>query len=334
MNAQANPPALSWLLEPDSPGARYLALRDLCDLPADDPDLLAARKAAHQAGPIAEILSTMDPAGFWSEPGPGYMPKYLSAVWSLTSLAELGAHVDEDERISKACTYLLDEALSSGGQLSMSGAPSGTIPCLQGNLLWAFADMGFKDARLASAYEWMAQTVTGEGIAPLEDKHAVRRYYAGTCGPNFACGANLKLPCAWGAVKVMLALSKMAPEERTPLIQAAIAEGIKFLFSVDPATAAYPSAYTGKPSTSWWKLGFPVFYVTDILQLVEVLVLHGYGKDPRLANAMELVRKKQDGQGRWSMEYDLTGKTWVDYGPKRQPNKWVTIRALRALKAG
>jgi hypothetical protein len=32
------------------------------------------------------------------------------------------------------------------------------------------------------------------------------------------------------------------------------------------------------------------------------------------------------------MEYDYTGKTWVDFGPKKQPNKWVTYRALRVLK--
>ena len=66
-----NKNTLSWLLEPDSPGVRYLALRDLCDLPENDPELLAARKKAHQEGPIAEILSKMDGKGFWSKPGPG-----------------------------------------------------------------------------------------------------------------------------------------------------------------------------------------------------------------------------------------------------------------------
>jgi hypothetical protein len=30
----ANP--LAWLLEPDDPGLRYLALRDLCEVPSDD----------------------------------------------------------------------------------------------------------------------------------------------------------------------------------------------------------------------------------------------------------------------------------------------------------
>ena len=59
----------------------------------------------------------------------------------------------------------------------------------------------------------------------------------------------------------------------------------------------------------------------------------GYGSDPRLANALQLIRDKQDAQGRWPLEYDYTGKTWVDFGPKKQPNQWVTLRALRGLKA-
>ena len=58
----------------------------------------------------------------------------------------------------------------------------------------------------------------------------------------------------------------------------------------------------------------------------------GYGADPRLANALELIRSKQDEQGRWALEYDYAGKTWVDFGSKNEPNPWVTLRALRVLK--
>jgi hypothetical protein len=45
--------SLPWLLESDNPGVRYLALRDLLDLPSDDPKLKSARKSAHKEGPIA-----------------------------------------------------------------------------------------------------------------------------------------------------------------------------------------------------------------------------------------------------------------------------------------
>jgi len=215
----------------------------------------------------------------------------------------------------------------------MSSGPGATVDCLQGNLCWALLEMGYDDPRLEGAYEWMARTVTGEGIAPMDDRQAAVRYYAGKCGPNFACGGNNKLPCAWGAVKVLLAFGRWPLERRTPLIERAIRQGVDFLFSVDPADAAYPTGYSDKPSSNWWKFGFPVFYVTDLLQLAEALAAMGQGRDPRLARSLALILDKQDAQGRWPLEYDYAGKTWVDFGPKKQPNKWVTLRALRVLKA-
>jgi hypothetical protein len=323
---------MRWLLERENPTVRYLALRDLLRLPQDDPDLLAARRAAHRgASPIAAILDAMDPAGFWVEPGPGYLPKYRSTVWAMILLAQLGARAEEDERIAQACRYVLDHALTPGGQFTASGAPSGTADCLQGNLCWALLSLGCDDPRLDAAFEWLARSVTGEGVAPSEDRHAALRWYAGKCGPNFACGSNDRLPCAWGAAKVMLAFGSLPSARRTPLIERAIGQGVDFLFSVDPADATYPSGYAAKPSGNWWKFGFPIFYVTDLLQIVEALLALGYGGDARLARVCALIRNKQDGEGRWPLEYDYAGKTWVDFGPKKQPNKWVTLRALAAL---
>ncbi|MBN1964140.1 MAG: nitrogen fixation protein NifH [Anaerolineae bacterium] len=325
--------AIEWLLEPDDPGVRYLALRDLLDCSPDDPVLHTARAEAYARGPIAPILAAMNAAGYWVESGPGYNPKYRSTVWAIIMLAQLGASARQDERTALACAYLLDQALTPYGQFTGSGAPSGTVDCLQGNLCAALLDLEYDDPRLDAAFDWMARSVTGEGVAPAGDRQAAMRYYAGKCGPGFACGANNRLPCAWGAVKVMLALSKLPVTRRTPVIERAIHLGVDFLFSTDPALAAYPTGYSSKPSGNWWKFGFPVFYITDLLQNVEALVSLGYGQDPRLADALTVIRTKQDAQGRWALEFDYTGKTWVDFGIKKQPSKWVTLRALRVLKA-
>jgi hypothetical protein len=330
--SQLNGNPVSWLLESDEPGVRYLALRDLQDKPDDDPELITARREAHKQGPIAIVLGKMQPEGYWAKPGPGYTTKYRSSVWSVILLAQLGARISEDERISKACGYLLEHALTPGGQFSVYGTPSGTIDCLQGNLCWALLEMGYDDPRLEVAFEWMARTVTGEGLAPNTNKEAERRYYAYNCGPRFACGPNNGQPCAWGAAKVMLAFGKLPEIRRTSLIKDAILEGVDFLFSTDPATADWPTRLGEKPSRNWWKFGFPVFYITDLLQVVEGLVALGYGNDPRLVNSLEIIKKKQDEQGRWLMEYDYTGKTWGNYGEKKAPNQWVTLRALRVLK--
>jgi hypothetical protein len=323
---------ITWLLKSETPGVRYLTLKELFRLPEDDPEVLAAGTEAYRVGPLRAYLEAIEAEGFWSKPGPGYLPKYRSTVWALITLAQLGASIQRDERVARACEYFAGHSLTPGGHFTSNGAPSTTVDCLQGNMCWSLAALGFDLDRLEPAYEWMARSVTGEGVAPMGTRGVTFRYYSGKIGPGFACGANNKLPCAWGAVKVMLAFACWPAERRTPLIQSAIQAGVDFLFSVDPATANYPCGWNEKPSGNWWKFGFPVFYVTDLLQLAEALVDLGFGADPRLANTLALIRNKQDEHGRWALEYDYKGKTWADFGEKKQPNPWVTIRAMRVLQ--
>ena len=329
---QLNGNSISWLLEENEPAIRYLAMRDLQDLPVDDNDLITAHSTAHKTGQIATLLSKMQDTGYWVEPGPGYSPKYRGSVWSVITLAQIGASCLLDQRIKTACQYLVDHALTEYGQFNTSGTPSTTADCLQGNLCSAMLDLEFEDSRLEKAFEWMARSVTGEGIAPIGSKDTPMRYYSGKCGPGFACGANNKLPCAWGAVKVMSAFSKLPKERHTPAIKKAIKQGINFLLSVDPASAEYPTGYSDKPSGNWWKFGFPVFYVTDLLQNTEALIRLGLGNDKRISNALSFIKQKQDPNGRWTLDYDYAGKTWLDFGEKKQPNKWVTLRAARVIK--
>jgi hypothetical protein len=318
-----------WLLEPKDPGARYLALSQL-SLYLEG-DLETAKKIAHTTGPIAKVLEEMHSQGYWENDDHGYLPKYRSSVWSLILLSQLGAKAAMDARISTACARYLDKAMSKNGQISSTGPPSGTVDCLQGNILLALLDLGCSDSRIATGFDWMARSLTGEGVAPKSDKKAPLRYYAGKIGPGFKCGANNKLPCAWGASKVMLAFSKLPEKERTPLVKKAIVQGTDFLFSCDPATANYPNGWAVKPSGNWWKFGFPVFYVTDLLQICECLARLGYGEDSRLGNLISLIRDKRTNEGKWQMEYDYSGKTWLDFGEKKMPNKWVTIRAYHTL---
>jgi hypothetical protein len=323
---------LDWLLEKENPGVRYLAFRDLLDTPANHSDMIKARQTAHQQGNIAEILAAMKPEGYWEKPGPGYGPKYRSTVWALILLAQLGAYVQEDPRIKTACDYLLNNTWHPQGQLSAGDPVSYTIDCLQGNLCWALTAMGVDDPRLDKAYEWMARTVTGEGIAPKEDKKAPMRFYAYKCGPGFQCGANYNQPCAWGAAKVMLAFGQLPKSKRTPLIESAIQQGIDFLFSVDLVSAVWPTENNKPPNRDWWLFGFPLFYITDLLQVAEALSALGYGGDPRMQGLRDLILEKQNPQGRWLLEYSYGSKTWGHFGIKNKPNKWVTLRALKSLK--
>jgi hypothetical protein len=182
------------------------------------------------------------------------------------------------------------------------------------------------DARLQRAVDWQAHVVTGEP--------PIRYYQSSTPGPGFVCAANGKLPCAWGAVKVVLALARIPADRRSPLVQRSLQQGVEFLLSRDPAVADYPMGYGNqKPNGSWFKLGFPLGYVTDVLQNLEALCEAGSAHDPRLQPAVQWLLSLQDAQGRWRNQYAYNGKTWVDFEKQGEPSKWVTLRASRVLKA-
>ena len=250
----------------------------------------------------------------------------------MISLGMLGASAAEDARLGRACDYLLTHTVRVAGREDGpldDGLPN--LDCLQGNLVAALLQLGYDDPRLEGAIEWTARAVTGEGVAPAGDKDARLRYTThGNIGPGFLCTHNWDLPCAWGAVKVLVALAHWPVERRTPPVEAAIRQGAEFLLSTDPARAEYPTQT--RPSMRWWQFSFPQFYSADLLQLVEALVGLGYGADPRLAGALDAVRARATPDGRWRQEYRYYGQEWIDWGPRGQPSKWVTLRALRALK--
>jgi len=334
-NPTVSKAALSWLLEfdPENPGIRYFTLTDLLDRPSDDPEVIAAQRNVMETGPVPVILGNQNPDGYWCKPGSGYYPKYFGTHWQIIFLAQLGA-TGKDPRIRKGVEQVLKHNLSPNGGFSMNENNSGLIHCLQGNLCAAIIFLGLKDdPRFEVALDWMARSVTGEGIAPSAERKTTIRYLrSGNSGPGFLCSANNHLPCAWGAVKVMGALVKIPPAERTLAIQNAINLGVEFLQSRDPAQADYPMGFSEKPNRSWFKLGYPIGYVSDFLEILEVLTALGCGGDPALGSAVDLLLKKQGPADRWKLEYTYNGKTWVDIEKRGYPSKWVTLRALRVLK--
>lgn len=323
---------LPWLLDEATPAVRHLALRQLFGRPPDDPEVAAARNAAMHDRPIAAILAAQDPAGWWSKPGAGYGPKYASTVWSLVFLDQLGAD-GADTRIQAGCTYLIDHTQTTSGGFGAvaSGearpAPSTVVHCLNGNLLRALIGFGWlEDERVQRSIDWQAAAITGEG--------EIRFYKSSLPGPGFRCGANDGQPCAWGATKAVLALARIPAERRAPHVQRALEAGREFLLSRNPATADYPVGYGNtKPNGSWFKLGFPSGYVTDVLQVLEALADAGDAGDSRLRPALDWLLVQQDDRGRWLNRYAYEGKMVTDIDVPRQPSKWVTLRACRVLKA-
>jgi hypothetical protein len=201
--------------------------------------------------------------------------------------------------------------------------PSGAIHCLNGNLVWALQRLGCgEDPRVEAALAWLAGSIVGDP--------SIRYYRSGTRGPGFACSVNGGLPCGWGAAKALRALLEVPAHRRQPIVEQAIETGVQFLLGHDPVVADYP--HSERVSPTWFKLGFPLSYWSDVLEVVSVLAQASHGADPRLDQAWEWILAKQDGQGRWRLENSLNGKTWADIEARGRPSKWVTLRALIALK--
>jgi hypothetical protein len=325
-----------WLLENDQtlPSVRYYTLRDILGIDDSDNEVKAARAAIMTSGLVPVILAAQHPEGYWDRPGAGYGPQYRGTQWALVFMAQFGAD-GADPRIHAGCEYLLSHAIANNGGFSFNGMSSGFEHCIAGNAGAALIDFGWlEDRRLHEAMEWLAQTITGEGVADASNRDTNKRYYKSGCSaPSFVCSVNVNLPCAWGAIKAMVALSKVPTAQRTKNMQKAITLGVDFLLSRDPAVADYPFGRGNRPSSSWFKFGYPMGYITDVLQNLEVLAALGQAQNPVLDNALKLVLNKQDSQGRWKLEYTYNGKTWVDTEKKGQPSKWITLRALRVLKA-
>jgi hypothetical protein len=320
---------LPWLLEDPDPAVRAAALVRLLGRPVDDSDVVAAL----DADPLRAILAAQDPEGFWVKPGAGYSPKYQGTVWQLIFLDQLGADPD-DGRIGRACDYVLSHSPAATGGMGAASTradaappPSSVIHCLNGNLLRALLGFGRgDDPRVAAAIDWAARAITGQDMP--------RWYASGTSGPGFACGANEGQPCAWGAVKELLALARVPRSGRGPLVERAVTEGVEFLLARDPAVADYPfPSYATKPSGAWFSLGFPIAYVTDVLQNLEALAELGHVRDPRARHALEWLLTQQVVPGRWRNRHAYNGKTTVDIERQGSTSKWVTLRACTVLRA-
>jgi hypothetical protein len=115
-----------------------------------------------------------------------------------------------------------------------------------------------------------------------------------------------------------------------PCGRSTLCPSVDFLLSYDVARAEYP--YKERINSSWFKFGYPLGYVTDVLLNLEALAEAGCGDDPRLEEAVELTLSKQDEAGHWKLEYGYKSKMWADIEKKGRPSKWVTLRATRVLK--
>ena len=82
----------------------------------------------------------------------------------------------------------------------------------------------------------------------------------------------------------------------------------------------------------WLRFSFPTWWHYDVLRALDYFRAAGDAPDPQLAEAIDLLRSKQQPDGSWLLEDTHPGAVhfWMEDGDE-QPSRWNTLRALRVL---
>lgn len=321
-------PVIDWLLETENPSVRFFALRDLMAGQSNTGDLQKAQADIMAQGLVPKILSLQNPDGSWDIPGKFYTSKYKGAVWNLLLLAELGAD-PQDVQVRQACEFILQhsqhpesggfsfgESIKAGG-----GLASGVIPCLTGNMVYSLVKLGFQDdVRVQQAIQWLvsvARADDGDSGPPEGDYY--QRFY--TCYDAHSCHM--------GVAKAFKALAAIPPDRRTPAIQAKIDAFAEYFLIHHLYKKSHDLSQVSRPG--WLRLTFPLMYQTDILELLGIFADLDH-RDPRLEEAIQVLRQKQQPDGRWNLDNTMSDRMLVRIEHMGEPSKWITLKAMRVLR--
>jgi hypothetical protein len=83
---------------------------------------------------------------------------------------------------------------------------------------------------------------------------------------------------------------------------------------------------------AYFDFAFPYYWHYDVLRALDYFRHSGAEPDPRMAEAVEVVRSKRRSDGRWLVECIHPGRVHFDIeGAVGEPSRWNTLRAARVL---
>ncbi len=318
---------LEWLLEEENPSVRYLAMNWLTGKSPRGREAREAKKAIMEKGIVPHILNRQNEDGSFGLPEKFYREKYKGTVWNLIIFAEMAAD-PEDNRIRRACEFILEHSQdpASGGfsydESSKTGAgvPGGVIPCLTGNMVYSLVKLGYlEDERVQKAIGWITtyqRTDDSDGKKWGDPYDRLKSCF----------GSHT---CHMGAAKALKALAAIPAEKRSRNAEDKIAELAEYFLKHHLYKKSHNLEEVSRPG--WLKLGFPLMYQTDILELLGIFGDLGI-KDNRLSDAVDILKSKQGEDGKWKLESTNNGKMLATIEKKGEPSKWITLKALKVLK--
>lgn len=301
---------MEWLLEPENPSVRYFTLMNLLDRPPNDPDVIAARAAIPRSTLVAGIFAARKPAGYWGKSRDYYIPKHYSTFWVLSALGDLGLSA-EDERIRGACEFMFSHQREDGAFRRWRHIPGNWgwerngEPCTHARIVRFLIQFGYgDDPRTQAAMSWLVQ-------AQRED------------GGWLCMRSDTRHACLRATLDYLRATVLLPEALKTETTQRA-AEFVAGLL-MDPNMGRY------HVSDAWTVLQYPYFNY-GVLPALEVLTVLSYGQTHHgVAAATEWLLSRRQEDGTWPLDEEVFHPP-ADFGPAGQPNKYITLDALRVLK--
>ncbi len=314
MRAATSVTAVDWLLDSD-PAIRWQALRDLVDAPAE---VVAAERArVATEGWSARLLALQGEDGQWD--GGALFParwggdfRKEGQPWSateptLTLLRVFGVD-PSNERVRRAVAQVRDRChWEHAGQPFFAGEVE---PCINGRTvaLGAYFSQdvqGIVDRLLHDQLEdggWNCEAENGSVVSSFDTTINVLE---GLLAYEQATGGSKELKAARRRGEEYLLERKMFRRKSTGEV-------------VRP---------------TYLQFSVPTRWHYDVLRGLEYFRQAGDQPDPRLDEAIQLLRSKEQPDGRWLLEHTHQGRVhFMLEDGDGSPSRWNTLRAMRVLR--
>ena len=302
---------IEWLLDSD-PSIRWQVMRDLTDAPARE--IAAERAKVATEGWGARLLALQGADGRWG--GAAWNRGWDSTMHVLMLLRDLGLDPASGEA-HRAVSLVRDRVTWKGwweydGNLFFAGEVE---PCINGQVgavgTYFCQDVrGIVDRLLGeqlSDGSWNSEAPNGSTRSSFNTTicvlEALLEYERAVGGSLEVTEARLR------GQEYLLERRLMRRRSTGELIE-----------------------HDRKGNTVWMRFAFPTWWHYDVLRGLEYLRSAGVTPDERVAEAVELVESKHDGDGRWLLDTRYLGVMPVELDESvGQPSRWNTLRALRVL---
>lgn len=294
-----------WLLDSEV-AVQFQTHRDLLDDTRPD---LRARIASEGTG--ARILSAGQRGGW----GRGfYEPKWTCAHYSLLELRDLAVPVDEPI-CARAVASALEAHRGEDGGFNPADSVKNSDVCMNGMFLAYSCYFGAESGAVASVVDFVLGQQLPDG--------------------GFNCRANrsgARVSSVHSTTSVIDGFAEFLRRGygyRADDVRCAIGEAATVLLD----RHLYRRRSDGEPiRAEFTRFHEPARWHFDVLRGLDVLRGAGIAYDSRLADALDLVRKRRRPDGRWVGAAHYPGRTHVSYPRAGTPNRWVTLRSLRVLR--